>query len=501
MMLLTLCSSCEMLTVEYDNIDPSFFPLTKEDADALVISSVYHPFNTWYIFNTAWGYQTLSFMITDEMECSWPASYIGFDMTGAGGYPITDESRTPLYFYSKYLSSMILALDRVAGVPMTDSERARMNAEIRCGMGLLGFLLYDLYGPVSIPTLDALKRPLDDVVIPRATEPEMQKFIEDNLVAAAPDLPYEYDASEYGRFTKGLANMVLLKFYMMMRRWDDAVTVGRELTKDEYGYKLVTDYHSLFTLAGEQNTEVIYAGTAKSGYGMTQRWFAHALPSDFPVPSGMNLMQWGVFHMSWPFYDTFGAGDKRLEKISAAYTGNTGTAHSRADRNNADKSGLYYGPVPVKYAIEATVGEECEIDQPLYRYSDAITLLAEAIVRSEERVTQEALDYLNDVHERAGLTAYTMAQAGTVSKFLELVLLERAHELYMEGARRQDLIRHGKFIQVCEDKMRFAGVLTDAWLQKIYQKTDGTRYDYERLPIPVSIVNQGAGLILQNPGY
>ena len=49
--------------------------------------------------------------------------------------------------------------------------------------------------------------------------------------------------------------------------------------------------------------------------------------------------------------------------------------------------------------------------------------------------------------------------------------------------------------------MRFAGVLTDARLQKIYQKTDGFRHDYERLPIPIGIVNQGGGVLLQNPGY
>ena len=95
-----------------------------EGADALVISAAYHPFTTWNIFNTGWGYLTLSFMLTDEMECSWPACYIGFDMTGAGGYPVTDESRTPPYYHSKYLSSMMLALDRIRNVPMTDRERA-----------------------------------------------------------------------------------------------------------------------------------------------------------------------------------------------------------------------------------------------------------------------------------------------------------------------------------------------------------------------------------------
>ena len=494
-------TACELETVEYGKIDPSTFPKTKEDADALVISAAYHPFTTWTIFNTGWGYLTLSFMLTDEMECSWPACYIGFDMTGAGGYPVTDESRTPPYYHSKYLSSMMLALDRIRNVPMTDRERAQLNAELHCGMGFLAFLLYDLYGPISLPNLEALKNPLADPKIPRATDTEMRQFIESNLLAAIPDLPYRYDDSDYGRFTKGCANMILLKFYMMTRRWKEAEQIGRELTREEFGYALVPDYHSLFTLAGEKNSEVIYAVTAKSGYGMTHTWLAHVLPSDFPTPSGTTFMRWGVFHLSWPFYDTFEKGDKRLEKIYAEYVGTTGIVHSRADRSNADRTGLYYGPVPLKFGFEGTTGQECEVDVPVYRYADAITLLAEAIVRNQETVTDEALEYLNQIRRRVGLTEYTLDQIPTVTKFLEVLLLERGHEFYMEGVRRQDLIRHEKYIQACEAKMRFAGVLTDARLQKIYRKTDGLHYDSERLPVPTGIINQGGNVILQNPGY
>lgn len=53
---LLLGTACELETVEYGKIDPSTFPKSKEDADALVISAAYHPFNTWNMFNTGWGY-------------------------------------------------------------------------------------------------------------------------------------------------------------------------------------------------------------------------------------------------------------------------------------------------------------------------------------------------------------------------------------------------------------------------------------------------------------
>ena len=59
--------------------------------------------------------------------------------------------------------------------------------------------------------------------------------------------------------TKGFGNTLLLKFTMMTKQWDEAEKIGRELTKPEYGYKLVDDYNSLFSLSGEKNSEVIFS--------------------------------------------------------------------------------------------------------------------------------------------------------------------------------------------------------------------------------------------------
>ncbi len=49
-----------------------------------------------------------------------------------------------------------------------------------------------------------------------------------------------------------------------------------------------------------------------------------------------------------------------------------------------------YGAIPVKYKIEGVIGELCEIDMPIYRYADVLTLLSEAIVRNGNSITQEA---------------------------------------------------------------------------------------------------------------
>lgn len=496
-----LASACTLDTLEYGKIDPGIFPQTKDDADALVVSAAYHPFNSWYLFNSAWGYQALSDFTCDYVGLSWQGAYIGFDMTGAGGYPITDEDRTPVYIYSKYLSGMELALERIKDVPMDEGDRNVLNAQLHCAMALLAYLEYDLYGPVSLPSVESLQKPLENIITPRASEKEMQDYIETNALEAARYLPYKWDAGMYGRFTKGCAQMVLLKLYMMTRRWADAEAVGAEIIKPEYGYELMPDYNDMFTLANEQNSEYIYAGACKIGYGMSNTYFAHVLPSDFPSSYGSSIMRWGVYHITWRFYDTYDPADRRLERIIAEYDGDGGAHHSRAEATGSTKGGLYYGAIPLKFKLEGVVGQNCEIDLPLFRYADAITLYAEAMVRNGEKVTGEAIEYMNKLRRRAGLPDIDIEECATVSKFLDAILLERGHEFYMEGVRRSDLIRHGKFIQACEYKLQDQGMLTDARRARIYQKTNGTRYDFERLPVPLSIITAGQGLILQNPGY
>ena len=141
---------------------------------------------------------------------------------------------------------------------MDEALKQRYEAELKCGRGFLAFLMYDMYGPIPIADLETLQKPEQEIVLPRLSEEAMCEYIVTNLKEAAEVLPYKYDDANYGRFTKGLANTLLLKFYMMTKQWNEAEKMGRELTKSDYGYKLVDDYNYLFSLEGENNSEVIF---------------------------------------------------------------------------------------------------------------------------------------------------------------------------------------------------------------------------------------------------
>lgn len=132
---------------------------------------------------------------------------------------------------------------------------------------------------------------------------------------------------------------------------------------------------------------------------------------------------------------------------------------------------------------------QCQTDWIVYRYADVLTLLAEAIVREGNTVTTEAINLLNQVRTRAGLTAYTASSFSSARDFLDKLLIERAHEFYFEGCRRQDLIRDGSYVATMKQKC------TD------YGQVSIINENYHRFPIPESAIIAGQGIIKQNPGY
>lgn len=493
--LFLIVSSCTLEQEVYNKINPGVFPKNAEDVNALVNASAYFVFSPGGIFEVAAGYIITSEMVTDYVENTWGWTTV-YNSYEANDWHIDGDWRR-VYDYSQYLSSMTLTLDRIKDVDMDEALKQRYEAELKCGRGFMAFLMYDMYGPIPIADLETLQKPAQEIVLPRLSEEAMCEYIVTNLKEAAEVLPYKYDDANYGRFTKGLANTLLLKFYMMTKQWNEAEKIGRELTKPEYGYKLVDDYNSLFSLAGEKNSEVIFSCVAEAGV-LEQKWFAHVLTSDYPLPAGISATAWGGYKISWPAYESYDPADKRRERIIGEYTGTEGVHHSRAlDRDGGTIGTLFYGAIPVKYKIEGVVGEMCEIDMPIYRYADVLTLLSEAIVRNGNRVTQEAVDLLNQVRvKHGGLRAYKLSDFFSVEDFLDKLLEERGHEFYFEGVRRQDLIRHGKFIEKALEKARFAGQPTG----KIETMVDG-KYKYEKFPLPTHIITEGQGLIIQNPGY
>ncbi|MEA3446441.1 MAG: RagB/SusD family nutrient uptake outer membrane protein, partial [Bacteroidota bacterium] len=94
-----------------------------------------------------------------------------------------------------------------------------------------------------------------------------------------------------------------------------------------------------------------------------------------------------------------------------------------------------------KFEIEKGADENMSNDFPLFRYADVLLMKAEAEIQQGNNGDE----WVNQIRSRAGLTAWTGVD-------LDMLLEERGREMFMEGHRRQDLIRFGKF--------------NDAWWEK-----------------------------------
>lgn len=479
-------SSCSLDSEVYNAIYPESFPVTESDVEALVTGNAYGSFGTGGVFNIARGMLLISDLSSDYGECSWRQwEPILYGRWLAGNWDLGVLYTNEYHFIPR----ITMTIDRIEKVQMDENKKDQYIAELRCGRAWLAFSFYDLYGPIPIADVETLKNPLNEDIVPRMSEEEMKSFIESELKAVRDVLPYSYKKgdSNYGRFTKGLANMILLKFYMLTKNWTEAEAVGRELTKPEYGYNLVPEYKDLYTLANEKSEEIIWSINCLPGY-MEQNWHPHVLPNDYPTDPP-HVVKWNGWKISWPFFNTFDKKDKRLDVIISEYVGTGGVQHNEElDVKNNEQ--LRYGAVPFKYQIDPqTTGDNSQLDIIIYRYADAITLLAEAIVRNKGAVTEEALGYLNQVRTRAGLDAYTLSDLNSSEKFLDVLLAERGWEFIYEGVRRQDLIRHGKYVEKMKEKVQNAGQATLI------------NEDYSRFPLPQSIIDRGKGIIKQNPGY
>ena len=478
--------SCTDLTSEmYDTINTGIFPKTADDAKALVTAAAYGPFRTaWYsgLYSSAQGgVQVFTEMTTDLGDCQWDDvvwnDMIKFNFTpNSSGLTVTYKN------YINFISKMTLTFDRIANVNMDEAEKARLNAEIHCGRGWLAYILYDLYGPIQVASAEQLANALNDDPAPRLSQEQTVKFIEDDLLEAVKGLParYEYGNANYGRFTRGLAYTVLMKLYMHEKQWQKAVDCANELAKPEYGLGLMDHYKDIFTLENEGNKEAIWSCMSDRSNN-AQMWLAHVLSSPYPTKNE-NIQKWGGYRVPWNFYNKFDSNDERLQVLVGDFQGNDGHHYTQ----DAPGVVLVKGALPVKYGEDPNAtGEESEIDWIVFRYADVLTLKAEALARANNAVTQEAVDCLNAVHQRAGLPAYQLSDFASVDEFLETVLLERGKELWFEGARRTDLIRYGKYIEYAKE-----------------YKGSTTAKDYMTLmPLPQSVIDESKGKIAQNPGY
>jgi len=308
---------------------------------------------------------------------------------------------------------------------------------------------------ISTPELYPTKAPLS----------ELQKFIEDDLIAAIDLLPVEQD--EFYRITKGAALGILTKQYLNTKQWQKAAITAKAIMNLNK-YALYPDYIGLFAADNDRNSEYIFA-TALERTVSGNSWMALALPPGHPQPGPNFPAQFKYYDA---FVNSFDINDKRRKFFLTSYTRTNGQFVQLLGNNDSRS---------LKYWDSNRVGFFQENDWPIVRYADILLSLAEAL-NEINGPTQEAIDLINSVRNRADLGNIMLGNFSKES-LRDHILKERGWEFYSEAQRRSDLIRHGKFIESALARGKIAA--------KPY---------HVLYPIPLQEINANHNLV-QNNGY
>jgi hypothetical protein len=481
-------TACEdaLETKVYSELSPDNFFKTESDFNSALIT-------LYSVFSTNWGwndpgagtwyttfynadiksYWVRSMLVTDVLASDGEPDLQGFSWGPSTWLGYVESTYSKIRYVSR-ATDLIHQIENVEGVD--ESVKARYLAETKVLRAWIMCNIYDFYGPVNVK-LDP-ETLASNKITPRLSDEEyVGRMLQDlNEAIQTPDFPEMHNNSpeNWGRVSKGVARMLMLKIHMHKKQWSQAEAVGKELIAMDY--QLLTDsYQDVFTQP--RNSELIYAVPAS---GSQPNYYpTEVLPTNFASSVDGEVSTettgWYVYWMPWDYYDTFfSEGDARRETILTSYVSTGGNIVNR-------ESGQLRGAIPLKYTelkSNDTGGGGYGLDHVVFRLGEVYLSVAEAI--NEQRGPGEAYEYVNQIRERAGVEPLSGLSQ---DDFRQAVLDERGRELYAEGVRRQDLIRHGRFIS------------------NAVERGFAAQPHMVLFPIPSNVIIEGEGTIEQNPGY
>ena len=261
-------SSCYDLDVApYDKVAQGNYWKTEADAKSGVMG-VYAQLKN----NGAYGYMPLFDTYSDIAQGPGGPVEQG---TYNGAYDFLVQNWQDTYDGIQRANTVI---KNVSGMAIDETVKNRILGEARFLRALYYFHLADFFG--GVPVYDEsweVSESFNEMLLPRSSREEVWAFIIKDLTFAVTNLPLKWDASDYGRATKGAAYALRGKTYLYMKDWKKAIEDFEEIVynkTNQYGYKLYPDYSALFTSAGPvpNDNETIFAiqnkGTTDNLYGM-----------------------------------------------------------------------------------------------------------------------------------------------------------------------------------------------------------------------------------------
>lgn len=425
------------------------------------------------------GY-TLDVTRGDEVWNSSQVWYMPFDDMND---PVTDEiSMWPWReaYYTINVCNFILSRTTGDDASLSESMK-RIKGQ---ALFLRGYSYYTLAGYYQNPALItdyANYSSLDGLYGKNSTYDDVLDQVEKDFSEAMTLLPSRDEGGEWakGRATCGAAAGYYARTLMQRHKYSDALVVLKDIMNKKYGsYKLMANYGDNFRegSAYENNAESLFEiqYLDYGSQGVDDEWTpgntspnatqGHAVESNFaPGRFGgwadLSASPW-LYNLFKQERTTAGKLDPRLywtigtyetdwvgfENGNVAYKSEMIASDTIITNNN-------YGGLPIakwtnfrtNLYDKVTTGLHCGINLRMMRYSDVLLRAAEC----ENEVngpTQQAIDWINQVRERANLKDLSLSDFDTKDKLFEQIAnVERPKEFGCEYGRGFDLIRWGFF--------------------------------------------------------
>lgn len=459
------------------------FPVNQSDA-LLATNAVYSTIREWGYHSG--GYPILDIMSDDAYKGSNPND----QLPTVGPYDkfshTTTQDGLDRWWSTLYegVKRANVVITKVPSIEMDTVLRNRYVAEAKFFRGLYYFDLVRAWG--GVPMITSLNPPLK---MARSSKEEIYDLIVSDLLYAAKNLVEKsvLENKDIGRATRGAAKSLLAKAYLFRGDFVNAEKYALEvINSDEYELEAV--FADANSKLGEHGMESVFEvgaleveGTGGNQYANTQG------------VRGSPNRGWGFNRPSIDLRKSFEPGDPRLKGTIIDLGDTIDGVYIKGDPDPAND------PVVILNQNGDTINIQCYNrkvwtpgnDTPtqwghhrrLIRYADVLLMAAEAL--NEDGKPTDALNYLNQVRKRAreGNNAILPDITVTDKNLLrDKILLERRHELALEGQRFWDLVRTGNAAAVLGPMGFVPG-------------------KNELIPIHQSEIDISQGSLTQNPGY